>query len=225
MARAGRAGARLRQLRAVGVAGAGAGLGTADPARLSDDDADRGDRRVRPGRLLGGGAAGPAARRAGPPPARRPGAALGATGRGWAASTPPTRSGWRCTWPAGTACRPDRRWPAGCWRALPDTHALWEAGRIDTAKARAIDDATWCCPTSWPAPCRRGCCPGRRSRPWPSSRRRWPGRSSPSTPTGAEQRHRRPAGTGGWWSPRSRTGWARCGRCSPPPTPPGPSPG
>ena len=26
---------------------------------------------------------------------------------------------------------------------LPDTHALWEAGRIDTAKARAIDDATW----------------------------------------------------------------------------------
>ncbi|HEX5811623.1 MAG TPA: DUF222 domain-containing protein, partial [Pseudonocardia sp.] len=26
---------------------------------------------------------------------------------------------------------------------LPETHALWEAGRIDTAKARAIDDATW----------------------------------------------------------------------------------
>ena len=26
---------------------------------------------------------------------------------------------------------------------LPDTFALWEAGRIDTAKARAIDDATW----------------------------------------------------------------------------------
>ena len=26
---------------------------------------------------------------------------------------------------------------------LPETHALWEAGQIDTAKARAIDDATW----------------------------------------------------------------------------------
>ena len=26
---------------------------------------------------------------------------------------------------------------------LPDTHAQWEAGRIDTAKARAVDDATW----------------------------------------------------------------------------------
>ena len=26
--------------------------------------------------------------------------------------------------------------------ALPDTHALWESGRIDTAKARAVDDAT-----------------------------------------------------------------------------------
>ena len=25
---------------------------------------------------------------------------------------------------------------------LPETHALWEAGRIDTAKARAVDDAT-----------------------------------------------------------------------------------
>ena len=26
---------------------------------------------------------------------------------------------------------------------LPETHALWEAGRIDTPKARAVDDATW----------------------------------------------------------------------------------
>ena len=26
--------------------------------------------------------------------------------------------------------------------ATPDTHALWESGRIDTAKARAVDDAT-----------------------------------------------------------------------------------
>jgi Domain of unknown function (DUF222)/HNH endonuclease len=26
---------------------------------------------------------------------------------------------------------------------LPETHAVWEAGRIDTPKARAVDDATW----------------------------------------------------------------------------------
>ena len=26
---------------------------------------------------------------------------------------------------------------------LPETHAQWEAGQIDTAKARAVDDATW----------------------------------------------------------------------------------
>ena len=26
---------------------------------------------------------------------------------------------------------------------LPETHALWESGQIDAAKARAIDDATW----------------------------------------------------------------------------------
>ena len=57
---------------------------------------------------------------------------------------------------------------------LPETFALWEAGRIDTAKARAVDDATVDVrPTSWPAPCRRGCWRGRRGRPWPSSRRRW----------------------------------------------------
>jgi hypothetical protein len=34
----------------------------------------------------------------------------------------------------GTACR--------LLAVLPDTHALWETGRIDTAKARAIDEAT-----------------------------------------------------------------------------------
>jgi len=26
---------------------------------------------------------------------------------------------------------------------LPETHAAWEAGRIDTSKARTVDDATW----------------------------------------------------------------------------------
>ena len=35
----------------------------------------------------------------------------------------------------GTACR--------LLSVLPETHAAWEAGRIDTAKARAVDDSTW----------------------------------------------------------------------------------
>ena len=38
----------------------------------------------------------------------------------------------------GTACR--------LLTVLPETHALWEAGGIDTAKARAVDDATWTLP-------------------------------------------------------------------------------
>ena len=39
---------------------------------------------------------------------------------------------------------------------LPDTFALWEAGRIDTAKARAVDDATVVLSTSWPGRWRTG---------------------------------------------------------------------
>jgi hypothetical protein len=35
----------------------------------------------------------------------------------------------------GTACR--------LLAVLPETHAAWEAGRIDTSKARTVDDATW----------------------------------------------------------------------------------
>ena len=60
--------------------------------------------------------------------------------------------------------------------ALPDTHAAWEAGRIDLLKARAIDDATTVLSTRTPARSRPACCPEHRSRPWPSSRPRWRGR-------------------------------------------------
>ena len=37
---------------------------------------------------------------------------------------------------------PGSGWRAGCSSTLPATYALWESGRIDTAKARAVDDAT-----------------------------------------------------------------------------------
>ena len=56
---------------------------------------------------------------------------------------------------------------------LPGTFALWESGRIDTAKARAVDDATWMLSPELARAVQAGCCLGRRSRPWPSSRRRW----------------------------------------------------
>ena len=108
---------------------------------------------------------------------------------------------------------------------LPATHALWESGRIDTAKARAVDDATVVLSDELARRWRRGCCPGRRSRPWPSSRPRWPVRCSPRIPRAPSSDTSRPGGTVGWWSPPSRTGWARCGRCSPRPTPRGPSRG
>ncbi|MDT0349602.1 DUF222 domain-containing protein [Pseudonocardia charpentierae] len=51
---------------------------------------------------------------------------------------------------AGVALKLSR--PTACARigtanrlltVLPATHALWETGRIDTAKARAVDDTTW----------------------------------------------------------------------------------
>ena len=62
-------------------------------------------------------------------------------------------------------------------KVLPDTHAAWEAGRIDLLKARAIDDATV---DAVRREGRRGRGPRaarrRRSRPWPSSRPRWRGR-------------------------------------------------
>ena len=62
-------------------------------------------------------------------------------GRGSGASTPRTRPGSRCT-VAGRRVCPDRT-AVRLLAVLPETHAAWEAGRIDTAKARAVDDATW----------------------------------------------------------------------------------
>ena len=59
---------------------------------------------------------------------------------------------------------------------LPDTFALWESGRIDTAKARAVDGATGVLPDELARAVEARVLPRRRSRPWPSSRRRWPAR-------------------------------------------------
>ena len=169
---------------------------TADPARLSDDtliEAMVGFDR------LGSWAAARQARLLAELARRRPTdrAPYSARWAGVGSEYAPDEVGVALHLARGTACA---RIGLACrlLATLPDTHALWEAGRIDTAKARAIDDATWCCPTSWPAPCRTGCCPGRRSRPWPSSRRRWPARCIAADPDGAEQRHGRPAATGGW---------------------------
>ena len=95
---------------------------------------------------------------------------------------------------------------------LPETHALWEAGQIDTAKARAVDDATWMlspelaravnarvlarAPEQTLAQLKAACSCG-----------------VAADPDGAEQRHARPVAIGGWWSPPRPDGMGRCGRC------------
>ena len=91
---------------------------------------------------------------------------------------------------------------------LPDTHALWEAGRIDTAKARAIDDATVVLlRRTRPGGGGAGAAEGAGADPGPAQggarpggdRRRPGGRRASGTG--------RPAGTGGSWSPPRPTGW------------------
>ena len=116
---------------------------TADPARLSDDsliEAMIGFDRVASWRPPGRPDCWPNWPTAAPStghPIRR-------GGRGWAASAP-DEVGVALHLARGTACA---RIGLACrlLATLPDTFALWEAGRIDTAKARAVDDATWCCP-------------------------------------------------------------------------------
>ena len=109
---------------------------------------------------------------------------------------------------------------------LPDTFALWEAGRIDTAKARAIDDATVVLSDEHARAVQARVLPKAPEQTLAQLKaalaravhRRRPRR-------GRGSGIGRPAATAGWWSPRRPTGWPRCGRCSPPPTPPGRSPG
>ena len=123
---------------------------TADPARLADDTLVEAVDRVRPDRFVGGGAAGAAARRAGPAAARRQGAVLGRGRRVWAASTPPTRSGWRCACPAA---------PRGARIGLARLAAVDAArGRMrcgspgGSTPPRPARSTTppWCCPTRSP---------------------------------------------------------------------------
>jgi hypothetical protein len=147
---------------------------TADPARLSDDtliEAMVGFDRV------GSWAAARQARLLAELARRRPTdrAPYSARWVGVGSEYAPDEVGVALHLARGTACA---RIGLACrlLATLPDTFALWESGRIDTAKAGLSTTPPGCSPTSWPGPWRRGCCPGRRSRPWPSSRRRWPAR-------------------------------------------------
>ena len=172
---AGRAGARLRQVRAVGVAGAGPGLGHRGPGPAVGRHVDRGDRRVRPARLVGGRAAGPAARRAGPrrPADRAP--VFGAVGGGGQRVRPRRGRGGAAPVP-GYRVRADRVGPAAARDAARHASRCGSPGGSTPRRPGRSTTPPWCCPTSTPGPCEAGCCPRRRSRPWPSSRRRWPGR-------------------------------------------------
>jgi hypothetical protein len=100
----------------------------------------------------------------------------------------------------GTACR------------LLTTHAAWEAGRIDTPKARAIDDATTVLPNELAAAVEARVlprAPGQTLAQLKAALARAILAVDPDVPrTGT----RRPAATGGWWSPPKPTAWGRCGR-------------
>ena len=113
---------------------------TADPARLSDDtliEAMIGFDR------LGSWAAARQARLLAELARRRPAdrAPYSARWAGVGSEYAPDEVGVALHLARGTACG---RIGLACrlLGTLPDTHALWESGQIDTAKARAIDDAT-----------------------------------------------------------------------------------
>ena len=108
---------------------------------------------------------------------------------------------------------------------LPDTHALWESGLIHTSKARAIDDATVVLPDEHAAKVEAQVLPKAPEQTLAQLKAALARAIIAADPEGAEDATGRPGGTGGWWSPPSRTGWAPCGRCSPRPTRPGRSPG
>ena len=113
---------------------------TADPARLSDDtliEAMIGFDR------LASWAAARQARLLAELARRRPSdkAPYSARSAGVGSEYAPDEVGVALHLARGTACA---RIGLACrlLATLPDTHALWEAGQIDTSKARAIDDAT-----------------------------------------------------------------------------------
>ena len=114
---------------------------TADPARLSDDtliEAMIGFDR------LASWAAARQARLLAELVRRRPSdkAPYSARSAGVGSEYAPDEVGVALHLARGTACA---RVGLACrlLATLPETHALWEAGQIDTPKARAIDDATW----------------------------------------------------------------------------------
>ena len=59
---------------------------------------------------------------------------------------------------------------------LPDTHALWETGLIDTSKARAIDDATVVLSDEHAEKVGPRAAEGPGADPGPAQGRRWPAR-------------------------------------------------
>ena len=114
---------------------------TADPARLSDDtliEAMVGFDR------LASWAAARQARLLAELARRRPSdkAPYSARSAGVGSEYAPDEVGVALHLARGTACA---RIGLACrlLGTLPETHALWESGRIDTPKARAVDDATW----------------------------------------------------------------------------------
>ena len=108
---------------------------------------------------------------------------------------------------------------------LPETHTLWESGRIDTAKARAIDDATWMLSPELARAVQARVLPRAPEQTLAQLKAALARAVIVVDPDGAEQRHRQARRDRRVWSLPRPTGWRRCGRCSPPPKPPARSPG
>ena len=96
---------------------------------------------------------------------------------------------------------------------LPETHAQWEAGQIDTAKARAVDDATWMLSPELARAVQDRVLARAPEQTLAQLKAALARAVIAADPTGRRRDIGRPVGIGGWWSPPSRTGWARCGRC------------
>ena len=105
----------------------------------------------------------------------------------------------------GTACR--------LLAVLPETHAAWEAGRIDTSKARTVDDATWMLAPALARAVQDRVLPKAPGQTLAELKAALERAVLAVDPEGAEARHGEAHRDRRVWSRPRPTGWNRCGLC------------
>ena len=108
---------------------------------------------------------------------------------------------------------------------LPATLALWQAGRIDRPKVRAILDATAVLAPELAAKVESRVLPKAPQQSVAQLRAALARAILAVDPEGANSGTSKPARTGAWCWVTSARGWRRCGRCWPPTTPTPPTGG